>query len=158
MRLNGFGFGIGFVWKKHFFPFSAGTDLVEALNGAGELSIEAGFVAIEDVEPAGLVAQRTVGQGGLGGHVFERVSLGLLTDFVGNGGVFEDPDAHQTPAADDHGFDQAALGGGFGLIFGDEGIVEGVEALGGFAVKDDGVAEQAVDKAVARGGERAFGR
>jgi len=54
-------------------------------------------------------------------------------------------------AADDHDFDQAALSGGLGLKFRDEGIVEaeapikeasqGVEPLGGFTVEDDDLGE-----------------
>jgi hypothetical protein len=140
LRISQLVTGIGFAWKNHFFLFSAGTDLVEALDGAGELAIEADFVATEDVEPAG-----AIGEGGLGGHVLERVGAGLFADFVGNGGVFEDPDTYQTPAADHHGLDQAALGGGLGLEFGDESIVkaeapikgasQGVEAFGGFTIK-----------------------
>jgi hypothetical protein len=42
--------------------------------------------------------------------------------------------------------------------FGEEGVMKGVEALGGLTVEDDGFREQAVNKAVARGGQEALRR
>jgi hypothetical protein len=153
--------GIGFVWQKHFFLFllfAAGANLIEALDGAGELPIKAGFVAIEDVEPAGTVAQGAIGERGLRGLVLVLVEIGFIADFMGECRGFEDPDAHQTPAANGHGLDESALGGCLGLKFRDQGIVEGIEAFGGFTVEDDGFGEQPVDEAVARGGKTAFRR
>ena len=85
------------------------------------LAVVTGFVAVDEFEGAGIVAESAEGDGGDGGGVlggFERGGVrdrGLPAHFVFHARLFHAPDAHLTPAGDGHVLDEGLLEGGLRL-------------------------------------------
>lgn len=165
--------GLGSSAKSYFFGrrfckcfrfFNAGLcawdrpEFVEALQGSGELAVEAGFVTAQVVEGMGLVGQGAVRESRAGWFVLSLVGGGLLAHFVVQGGFFHDPEAHLTPAAHDHVLDEGEFDGAFGLEPFEERGLKGVEAFGAFSVDGDGVGEEAVLQITLRGCESSLRR
>lgn len=129
----------------------AGTEGLEAFECAGELTFEAGVIAIEKIERTAL------GEGGYGegctcGFLFTGEAFGLFAHFEGNGGAFGSPETDLAPSGGDEGVDK----GGFDEIAGMKLVVEEVgeifEACGRFFVEDHVAGEETVTEAVAGGG------
>jgi hypothetical protein len=139
--------GDGFCLEFH-------QGLVGADEGAGELRL----VAVEKTERAGLVGEIFESQGGAGAVCLSVDGCGELFDLVIQAGAFEFPDAMQTPAAHDHGFDMMRFGLRAGMELGVEARGEGGEMFGRLAGDDDGFGEQAVLEGIGRGDGFAFGR
>lgn len=180
-RAGVFDFGIRFAWKNLFgrrwitvvvlvrslavavavaVRFAGlgrfnGAKLQERVEGTGELTVEGGFVAEEEVEDAGVVGQVLEDRGGAVGGFSGR---GLVVHFEIQGGLLDIERAEIAPAGDGHGVDQGCLGGGAGLEFGGEAGVELLEAIFGLAFEDDEFGEEAVADAVLRRDGFAFGR
>jgi hypothetical protein len=119
-------------------------ELVEALKGAGELAVETGFVTAQVFEGAAFVSQGTVRESGAGWFVLVLIGRGPFAHLVVQGGSFHNPQAHETPTAHDHVFDQGDFNGALGLEALEDGVVEGGEAFGAFSVDGYGVGEEAV--------------
>ena len=99
--------------------FPRGAEFEERIEGADELAFVGCFVAMEQVEHAGVVGEALEGRGG-------AVCAGrrtLATDFQVEGDFLDAEDAPMAPTGDGHVFDQSGLGGGARLEFSDEGGV-----------------------------------
>ena len=124
-------YGTGFIMQ--FLIFGLG---VEEFDGAAELGTEAGFVAVEAFEGAGIVAEVLVGDGGadVWAATFELfVDLGLLAVHLElHEGAVEGDDTVEAPAGGDQVIDEVELGAGLGLVMGEVFFAEGVVLLGGF--------------------------
>jgi hypothetical protein len=70
---------------------------------------------------------------------------------------FHAPNAHLTPAADGHVFDEAGFEGGLRLEFLEETGVESGEAISDLAFENDGIGEHAVSYGVEGGVDFALG-
>jgi hypothetical protein len=118
----------GFMVK--FLIFELGG---EESDGAAELGAEAGFVAVEAFEGAGIVAEVLVGDGGA--NVWAAtlelfVDLGLLALHLElHEGALEGDDAVEAPAGGDQVIDEVELGAGLGLVMGEVFFAEGVVLL-----------------------------
>ena len=126
---------------------------IESGEGAIVLTVETGFVAIEEIEAAGVVGEVTEGEAGDGGGI-EGLEVRTDAEAVflnGDVGAFDVPDAAETPAADGHILDEVALD----LVGGMEQVPHGLGEPGelglGFAIKGDGPGEKAVTQGVAGG-------
>jgi len=149
----------GFVWKFHF--FALGAEEEKTAEGAGELAVGGGFVAVEEGEGAGVVGEGAEGEDGASGAVglaFAGGGVGLLHDFVVDGGVFEGPETELAPAAPGHGFDGGGFGWSLRVEFAADFVDEFVEAGGGFAVEEETSGEEAVTDGIVGGVPFAFGR
>lgn len=160
--------GNRFVWKK-LLPRSGGggygherVDGVvvigregdELIEGAVELAVEGGFVAVDEVEDAGLIGESAEGAGGADGGGTVGVVEG---HFLVDDGLFDTPGAHLAPVGGGEFLDEGAGGGGGGLMFEGELMEEFIEEGLGLVVEDDGLGEEAVAEAIAGGGLAAFG-
>jgi len=112
--------------------------------GAGELAMEAGFVAVHQFKEVGLVAQCAEGESGACGFGFGFVHVRLFADFMAHAGAFELPEAHLTPTAQDHGFHVGELDLVARLQTLVEGVGEGGKTIGGLALENYGFGQQAV--------------
>ena len=140
---------------------AAVAKLVETAERAAELVVEAGFVAGQKVKRAGIVGEIAERDGCLSGCIVRRADLraeGHAVHFVGEAGFLQTPDAHLTPAGDDHGLHEGKFDFGFGLEFFVECLEEAGEALDGFAFEHDRIGENAVADGVLGGNRFAFGR
>src|ERR1017187_10764266 len=115
-------------------------------EGAIELAVVAGFVAVDEFERTGCVAEGLEGEGGLGGGVDGFVLFG---DLVIESGLFHAPDAHLAPAGNGHGLNERVLDGAFGREFGAELREKAIEAGPVFAVENDTTGEQPVTQTIA---------
>ena len=107
-----------------------------------------------EVEDAGVVTEIAKHQrGAMRGRIRRRLASHLEIE----PGFLKPEDAHVTPASDGHGFEERGFGGGAGLKLGDEGVVEVLEAIHGFAFENDGLGEEAVAGGVLRRDGFAFG-
>ncbi len=88
------------------------------------MAFEAGFVAIEKIEGAGLIAEGAEGEGGASGRVV-RIGI-VLFHFDLEVGALDGPEAEETPTADGQVFDQGALD----FVAGSEVALEGFEEAG----------------------------
>jgi hypothetical protein len=147
-----FDIGTRFVWQIRVWRRGlrggggrGGAGFEKHVIGAGVLAVVAGFVAMEDVEGAGLVAKGAEGLGGASGWLAGGVGL---VDFRSKTLLFNTPDAHEAPAGDSHILNQGSLIGGEGLEFGFDGSEEDGEGSGVFACEDDGLGEDAVAECV----------
>ena len=129
----------------------AGLEVLEAGEGAVELTFVAGFVTEDEVEDAGVVGEVADGEGGGCGRVIGRddaafgaVGQNLMLD----AGGFPGPDALLAPPGADGFFDEGA----FDVIAGAEVVVEAgeevLEHVGVFAGHDEAAGEDAVAEAV----------
>ena len=130
-------------------------DFEEAAVGAEVLAVEAGFVAIDEVEGARGGGEGAEGHGGQetgmkhGGAIFI-----VFGDELGIHGVALDvPDALLAPAGYSHGVDERFFEGGGGLEFAVESGDEVEEGLGFLAAEEDVGGENAVFEGGARRGE-----
>ena len=141
----------------------AGAHFDEAAVSAEVLAVVTGFVAVDEFEGAGIVAEGAEGEGGAGGGLFGWVQcgrdgyIGLAAHLVVHGGLFHAPDAHLTPAGDGHILDEGLLERGARLEFLGESGEESAEAILGLAFENDGGGEHAMRDGVAGGGEFALG-
>ena len=88
------------------------------------MAFEAGFVAIEKIEGAGLISEGAEGEGGASGRV---IGGGIeLFHFVLEVGALDGPEAEETPTADGHVLDQGA----FDFVAGSEVAVKIGEEIG----------------------------
>jgi hypothetical protein len=157
--IGGRGRGLGRRRGRAF-----GAEVLEAGEGAFELTIVTRFVAVDEFEGARFVGHGAEGDEGLGGQAGGGGEFGLV-DFEVEPGGFHVPEAHLAPAGyenvfDERGFLRKTLGGGFRLMLFLEGGEELDEGFAGFVLEDDGFREDSVTEAVARGGEfalRGFG-
>jgi hypothetical protein len=134
---------------------SRGAEFQECVEGAGELAVVGSFVAVEEIEDAGVVSQ--VLESG-GGAVDRGGGRRLTGHFEFEAGLLEAEYAEMAPTGDGHGFDQGGFGEGAWLEFGDEAGVELLEAVLGLAFEDDGLGQEAVADAVLGGDGFAFFR
>lgn len=67
--------------------------------------------------------------------------FGSAVHFVGDGGGFEGQGAEGEPVVDGQFFGEAALGGGRGEEFGEDGVEKSDELRARFAVDEDGVGQ-----------------
>jgi len=136
----------GFIMQ--FLIFELG---VEELQGAAELGAEAGFVAVEAFEGAGIVAEMLVGDGGAGFGVADLIlfaDLGFLAnDLAIHEGGLEGQDAVVAPAGGDHLIDEVEPGAGLGLELGEVFFAQGVELLLGLALDEELVGGESVGEA-----------
>ena len=125
---------------------------METGKGAVVLAVEAGLIAVEDIEPAGFVGHFAAGVGGEIGGVggFGR-GVPLFGNFGADAGLLHAPETHLTPAADGHVFEELKFDGGGGLKFAVEFVEQFVETIEGFAIENDGASEEAVPGSVAGG-------
>jgi hypothetical protein len=118
-------------------------------EGAGELAVEAGIVAIEEIEGAGPIAEAAKGQGGAGAWL--RGRGGMLVHFDLHSGFLNRQKTHKAPARDRHVFDQGALD----FVLRSEAALEDADEIGEnlriFVIKDDDLGEHAMAQAVGRG-------
>ena len=123
------------------------------------MAVVAGFVAIDQVERTGIVAESAESErGASGGLLLRDRGLGLSAHLVLHAGLFHAPETHLTPAGYGHVFDKRGFDGGFGLKFFVEGGEESAEACLRLTFEDDGVAKHAVSYGVAGGREFALRR
>ena len=114
---------------------------VEELQGAAELGAEAGFVAVEAFEAAGIIYQMLIGNGGAGFCVADLVlsaDLGFLaSDLAIHEGGLEGQGAVVAPAGGDQLIDEIEPGAGLGLVLGQVFFAQGVELVLGFAFEEE---------------------
>jgi len=136
-------------------------------EGAAELGAEAGLVAVEALEGAGIVAEGLVSDDGAG---FGGADFELFEDFgflevhlaVEEGGL-EGQEAVVPPADGDQLIDEVALGAGLGLVVGQVVCAKGIELLLGFVSEDEPAGGESVGEAggvgagAALGGDRSAG-
>jgi hypothetical protein len=106
------------------------------------LAFEAGFVAVEKIEGAGLIAEGAEGEGGASGRV---IGGGVeLFHFVLEVGALDGPEAEETPTANGKVFDQGALD----FVAGSEIALEGFEEAGDdfevFVFEEDDLGQETV--------------
>ena len=118
-------------------------------EGSGELAVEGDVVTEQEFGRAGAGIGAAEGEEDL--HGFGSEAGVLKVDVAVERGFLGSPDAELAPAGGGHGFDEHELGGGGGLVFGDEVGKEAVEAAVGFAFEDDGFREESVAVGVAGG-------
>ena len=123
----------------------------ESFEGVMVVAAEAVLVADEEVGMARGFGDGTQGEHGPGAGVFGLGGVGLVADFVFDGGGLDGPDAVELPLIDGHAFDQQVLGRIAGSEIGDEGVEEPGEFLRTFAAEDDGFRENTVPGGVAGG-------
>ena len=128
--------------------------LVGTDEGAGEFC----FVSIQKIQRARLVAKIPERLNGAEAWTLAFDGDGEACDFLIQTGAFELPDAMQTPAAHDHGFDMLRFGLCARTELGVEMRGESREMVRGLAVDDDGTGEEAVFQGVGRGDCFALGR
>ena len=117
----------------------SGAEFQERVQGAGELTVVGGFVALGEIEDAAVVGQVLESCGGaLGGGC----RSGLARHFQIEPGFLDSEDAEMAPADDGHGVDQGVLGGSARLEFSDGGGVELLEAVLRFAFEDDSLSQE----------------
>ena len=126
--------------------------------GAEVLTVATGFVAVHEIEGAGLIGKSCEGGardvGGVGVGIAR--SLEFLLHLLCERACFQSPHAGATPAGGGHHFDEVLFGGAYGAEFREESGGEGLEGLLVFAGKDDAGAESTVFEGVAGGGEFAL--
>ena len=131
------GCGTRFVWK-----FDAAEER-EVVEGALEHAVEAGFLALQEVQ------LRLGGEGGeAGGEAVESIAGGLGGDGPVEAAGLDGPGAAHAPVGGDHFLDEAVLDGVDGVEAGGELIVDEAEGLGAFAVEADASGEQTVGERV----------
>jgi hypothetical protein len=148
----------------NFLNFAAGGVLVaasEVLEDAVAGAAEVGRVAIEDDEDAGIVTEGAEREGGLGfvgtdGKVLLYL-WPLAEHFEVEEGGFDGPDAIEAPAGGDQFVDEIGLDEVAGLELDVPGLLEGLEAVLGFAGEDDAGSGEAVGHRAERGAGAAFG-
>jgi hypothetical protein len=137
---DGFVFCVGFVWQR------SGIELAESEEvGEGSLisTVEAGFVAVEEVE---FVASREFGEGG--GHTITGGGVGAFADFVIEQGGFDGPEAAESPGGGDHFLDGGVLDVIGGVEFLDVVLVDDLEGVAAFVVEEDAFRQEAVAEGV----------
>ena len=126
---------------------------VQEFQSAAELGAEAGLVAVEAFEAAGIVYQVLIGDGGTGLGIADLelpADLGFLArDLVIHEGGLEGEDAVVAPAGGDQLIDEVEAGAGLGLVLGQVFFAKGVELLLGFAFDEELIGGEAVGE---RGG------
>jgi hypothetical protein len=131
------------------------AQLQQESEGAGKLAVEAGIVAIEEIEGAGPIAEAAKSQSGAGAWFRSRGSM--LVHFDLHGGFLNRQEAHQAPARDRHVFDQGALD----FVLRSEVALEDADEIGEnlriFVIEDDDLGEHAMTQAVGRGTSLRFG-
>jgi len=138
--------------------FAVGGDFFEleqALEGAAIDQVEAGFVAMDEVETAGIV-----GQGGEGGGETFGIRGGgmeVVFEFLIEGGGFDGPEAAQAPDGGDHFLDQRLSGEVGGGEAAEEILVEFAEGVGGLVGEEDAVGQDAVAEGIEAGAALALG-
>jgi len=121
--------------------------------GAEVLAVVAGFVAVDEIERAGIVAESAEGERGTGGGILRGVrGFGAFAHFMLHGSLFNAPEPHLTPTGNGHVFDEGGFDVGLRLEFFVESGEEPAEAVLGLAFEDDGAGEHAVSYGVAGGG------
>ncbi len=146
-RWRGFGggpilFKLRRFWETGFFMQFLILELgVQELQGAVDLGAEAGLVAVEALEGAGIVYQMLVSDGGAGLCVADLelfADLGFLaSDLVIHEGGLEGQDAVVAPAGGDQLIDEVEPGAGLGLVLGQVFFAQSVELLLGFAFEEE---------------------
>jgi hypothetical protein len=138
--------------------FGAVAQLQQTAVRAEILAIVARFVAVDEFERAGIVAEGAEGERRSGrGVLFRLRGFGLSAHFVLHASLLHTPDSHLTPAGDGHVFDEGGFDGGLWLEFFVKGGEERAEAVLRFAFENDGAGKHAVGHGVAGGGEFALG-
>jgi hypothetical protein len=149
--LGVFAGGAGFVRHGGVFgvKFAVGGEFLEieeGLEGATIDQVEAGFVAMDEVETAGIV-----GQGGEGGGEAFGLRGGgkeVVFEFLVEGGGFDGPEAAQAPDGGDHFLHQSLSGEVGGGETAEEIFVEFAESVGGLVGEEDAVRQDAVAEGV----------
>ncbi len=118
-------------------------------QGSGELAVEGDFVAQQDVGRAESLGRAP--QGGEHADVGWSYIRILERHVPVHGGFLRSPDSELAPASYGHGFDQADLGRGIGLIFVHEFHEQVEKAVLAFFVQDNGFRQKAMAGAVAGG-------
>jgi len=163
------GFVPGSAWRVHLRVFNempgslrilyqivAATltaEFVEAAEGAAELAVIRGVVAVDGVEDLGAVGEVHPGVGGALAGAGDIV----LAHFRVESALFDGPEASLTPAGVGHDVDQGLLGRGGGFEFVVEGGDECLEFVVGFLVEQEGFGVEAVVDGVSGGDGLAFG-
>jgi hypothetical protein len=134
--------------------------------GSHKLAVVGGFVAVEQVQDAGVTGEGAEGQGGsddgreVGGGVPIEIVFARTVEaghFQLDGCFLNSPDTHLAPAGYCHRFDVIHFCGVAGLNLIREGFEELLEAILGFAAEDDATAEDSVADGILRDGGFAFG-
>jgi hypothetical protein len=121
---------------------------VEHVEGADDLAVVAGLVAIEEVETAGIVAECAEGHGGASAWgVFGGI---VLIHFDFETGTLNRPETQETPAADGYGLDQGKLDFGLWLEFALIRVEEIGKSLEIFIFEDNRMGHEAVLQIVGR--------
>ena len=114
---------------------AVGSQFEKEFEGSDVLTIEARLIAIEEVETAGLIAERAEGHGCANGwNVLGGI---VLIHFDFEAGAFYGPQAQETPTAYGHISDQIGLHFVPGLQIALEGTEKIGEALEIFVFQDD---------------------
>jgi len=142
---------VGFVRQNSLFCRTAGDFHLQNLQGAVVLAFETDFVAVQNVEAAGVVGEAAESERGAHGGGFAGDFTRLALDFLSEVHGVEGPDAELAPFGRHHGFQETELGIGFGLEFVEHAVVELVKTVGRFAFGKQGSAKEAVAFGVAGG-------
>lgn len=132
----------------HRLSFGDGFQAHQAVEGAVELVLEAGFGAIHQLDGTTGIAGAAVGEScaGWGG---QAGGAGIQGIFVVDAGGFEIERADESPAGSRHGFDEGGFGWRDGFVFRVERFDEGLETRGALAPEDDTFGEKIVADGVA---------
>ncbi len=148
----GFGGGLG---RRRF---GAVAQLEQAAVRAEILAVVTRFVAVDEFERAGIVAEGAEGERRSGrGVLFRLRGFGLPSHLVLHTGLLHTPDSHLTPTGDSHVFHEGGFDGGLWLEFLVKGGEERAKAVLRFAFENDGAGKHAMSHGVAGGGEFALG-
>jgi hypothetical protein len=158
--LRVFDFGAGFVRHGGVFgvKFAVGGEFLEleqGQEGAAIDEVEAGFVAMDEVETAGIVGQG--GEGGGEAFGLRGGGMEVVFEFLIEGGGFDGPEAAQAPDGGDHFLDQSLSGEIGGGEAAEEILVEFAESVGGLVGEEDAVGQNAVAEGIEAGAALALG-
>jgi hypothetical protein len=146
-----FDFGAGFVRHGGVFgvKFVVGGEFLEleqGQEGAAIDQVEAGFVAMDEVETAGIVGQG--GEGGGKAFGLRGGGIQLVFEFLIEGSSFDGPEAAQAPDGGDHFLDEGLGGKVGGGETAEEILVEFAEGVGGLVGEEDAVGQDAVAEGI----------
>ena len=133
----------GIRLNVHFFYFAIFAAGLETLEEPVVGAANTAFVAVEDAEGSGVVAEGLEGQRAAGFDIADRELLfdgGLLVvEFEVEQGGLDGGDAQESPAGGDEFIELVEVGASLRLEIDDVGLAEGAELLFGL-VSEDGTA------------------
>ena len=118
------------------------------------LAVKPSFIAGENIESSRVIGEDVEGFSG----AFGWIQVVMVFELVLDGGLFEGPEAEQTPSGDGEIFHQLGIGFGLRIHLIEQVIEELVEEGLIFTIEDDAAGEKTVAKAVGRRDSLAFGR